>query len=47
MTIVELTLEEIIYLENTLRMIQGTGQPIGLKEGEDLAQNILNKLEKV
>lgn len=46
MAIIELTLEEIIYLENTLRMVQGTGQPVRLKDGEDLAQNILNKLEK-
>lgn len=46
MAIIDLTLEEIFYLENTLRMVQGTGQPIGLKEGEDLAQSILDKLEK-
>jgi len=41
---IELTLDEIMYLENTLRMIQGTGQPIGLSEDEDLAQSILDKL---
>ena len=47
MEIIELSLDEVIYLENTLRMIQGTGQPIGLKEGEDLAQSILDKLEEI
>lgn len=44
---VELTLDEIVYLENLLRETQGTGGPVGLKEGEDLAQSILDKLEKV
>ena len=43
----ELTIHEILYLENALRMIQSTGQPIGLKEGEDLAQSILEKLEEL
>jgi len=42
---VELTLEEILYLEETLRRIQGVGDPVGFKEGEDLAQQILDKLE--
>jgi len=45
--IVKLTMDEILYLEATLREMQGTGQPIGLKEGEDLAQSILDKLEEI
>lgn len=44
---IELTLDEIIYLENTLRMVQDTGQPTRLREGENLAQQILDKLEAV
>lgn len=43
---IELTLDEILYLENLLRSMRGTGGPIGLKEGEDLAQSILDKLEE-
>lgn len=42
---IELTSDEIMYLEATLRRMQGTGEPIGLEEGEDLAQSILDKLE--
>ena len=44
MTEIELTLEEIMYLEATLLMVQGMGLPIGLKEGTDLAQSILDQL---
>lgn len=44
---IELTMDEVLYLEATLREAQGTGRPTGLKEGEDLAQSILDKLEKV
>lgn len=47
MPTIELTLDEILYLEETLRRVQGTGEPIGFREGEDLAQSILDKLEKV
>jgi len=47
MTTIKLTLTEIIYLEETLRRIQGTGEPVGMIEGEDLAQSLLDKLEKV
>ena len=41
------TIEEILYLEETLRRIQGIGEPTGFEEGQDLAQEILDKLEKV
>ena len=44
---VELTMDEILYLEETLRRIQGVGDPVGFKEGEDLAQSILDKLEEL
>jgi hypothetical protein len=44
---IELTMDEVLYLEETLRRIQGTGEPIGFKDGEDLAQSILDKLEEV
>lgn len=44
---IELTMDEVMYLEATLREAQGTGRPIGLKEGVDLAQSILDKLEKI
>jgi len=43
---VELTIDEILYLEALLMRVQGTGQPTGLKEGEDLAQSVLEKLEQ-
>ena len=47
MATVELTLDEVIYLENTLRHIKSTGQPIGNRRGEDLAQSVLDKLGRV
>jgi len=47
MSTIELTLDEIVYLGNTLRMMRGSGQPTGLKEGEDLAGSILDKLENI
>jgi len=47
MPIIELTMDEILYLEATLRRMQGEGGPIGLREGQDLAQDILNKLEQI
>lgn len=40
-----LSLEEIMYLEETLRTVQSIGLPVGFREGENLAQNILDKLE--
>jgi len=43
----DLTMDEIMYLEALLREMQGEGGVIGLKEGEDLAQSILDKLEKL
>ncbi len=46
MATIELTQEEVLYLEEILRRMQGEGEPIGFKEGEDLAQDILDKLEK-
>lgn len=46
MSQIELTLDEVLYLEAILRRAQGTGKPIGLKEGEDLAQSLLDKLEQ-
>ncbi len=42
-----LTKEEIMYLEATLHMVKGTGLPIGLKEGVDLAQELLDKIEQL
>ena len=36
-----------MYLEATLRMIKGTGQPTGIVEDEDNAQGILNKLKEL
>lgn len=47
MEYIKLTMEEVLYLEETLRRIQGMGEPIGFKEGEDLAQKILDKLEEI
>jgi len=44
---VDLTMDEVLYLEALLRETVGTGRPVGLKEGENLAQAILDKLEKV
>lgn len=46
MAAVELTQEEVLYLEETLRLAQNTGGPVGFREGEDLAQTILDKLEQ-
>ena len=43
----ELTIGEVLYLEALLRQMQGSGGPIGLKEGDNLAQSILDKLEKM
>jgi len=43
----ELTMDEVLYLEALLRHAEGTGRPTGLTEGEDQAQEILEKLEKV
>ena len=40
-----LTADEVLYLEALLRATQGSGGPIGLTEGEDLAQALLDKLE--
>ena len=40
-----LTIEEILYLEETLRYLQRSGGPIGFDKKHDLAQQILDKLE--
>ena len=42
---IELTLDEVLYLEAVLRHVQGTGQPTGFDETQDLAQDILDKLD--
>lgn len=48
MAAIELTMDEVLYLEALLREAMGTGRPIGLVEGgENLAQSVLDKLEKV
>ena len=47
MPILNLTMDELLYLENTLRRAQGTGEPIGFEDGHDLAQSILDKLDEV
>lgn len=50
MPTVDMTMDEVMYLENTLRMVRGTGLPTKLdagEDGKDLAQSILDKLETV
>ena len=48
MPLIELTMAEVMYLENTLRMVKGTGLPTKLdaaEAGENLADSVLEKLE--
>lgn len=44
---IELTKDEVLYLEETLRYIRVTGQPVGFEKGQGLAQSILDKLEAI
>jgi len=42
---IELTVDEIMYLEVILRRVQGRGEKTEFDEHDDLAQKILDKLE--
>jgi hypothetical protein len=46
MPIVQLSYEEITYLETILERLQGTGEAVEGVDGADHSQNILDKLEK-